>query len=93
MLEVIVALVLLGLLLGVSGLGLRSFDAPVASLTLRELAAMHDSAIATGESLIWARDTTTVRFEPDGSSSGGVVEIEGRTFVIDPVTGAIREQR
>lgn len=93
MLEMIVALSLLGLLVGVASLAFRSLDPPAASLTVRELQATRDSAIAKGESLIWTHEADTVRFEPDGSSSGGEVTAEGTTYLIDPVTGAIRERR
>lgn len=93
LLELMVALALLALLLGVSGLAFRVLDPPAASLALRQLAATRDSAIATGQTRIWIGDSTTVRVEPDGSSSGGSVTIDGISYAIDPVTGAIRERR
>lgn len=91
LLEMMVAVLVLGVLTAVSGLAIRSLDLPAEAEAVRELQATREAAIRTGRPQVWKRDAYAVRFLPDGSSSGGRIVVSGRTVVIDPVTGALRE--
>ena len=88
--EVVVALALFGLILGMSGVALASLRAPAGSTTMRLLVTARDSAIRTGHPIsvaVTAPDTgidhapriTHDRFLPDGRAIGPDV---------DPLTGA-----
>ncbi len=90
LLEVMVALALLGLILGVSGLALASLREPGENLATRQLRAARDSSIRSGE-VVRVRIPATgssrdvyaasVTFLPDGRSVGAGV---------DPLTGDLR---
>lgn len=93
--EVVVALALFGLILGMSGVALASLRAPAGTATTRLLIAARDSAIRTGHPVtvtMTAPDTgmnhvlrtTHYWFLPDGRAFGPDV---------DPLIGAPRASR
>ncbi len=88
--ELLAALVMLGLVAGAAGVSLASLRAPPTSDIVRTLRAARAEAIRAGEATAWSHGPTVVRFYADGSSSGGRVTVEGRTVAIDPLTGAVR---
>ena len=89
--EMMVAVLVLGLLATFSSLSVRSLDAGPGAEVVRDLRATRAQAVREGEARLWRRGERAIRFLPDGSSSGGVVRTAGKTFVIDPVTGGVRE--
>lgn len=88
--ELLVVLALLGVLTGLAGVTLGSLRAPPVSEPLGELQAARAAAVRTGRPTEWSHETTAIRFRPDGSSSGGIVLVDGVTIRIDPVTGVAR---
>lgn len=87
--ELIVALAVVGLILGISGLALASLRPPSEAGAIRELEAARDAAVRTGRSVVVHVDTISVRFAPDGSSSGGTITAGGLSISVDPLTGAV----
>lgn len=79
LIELLVVLVLLGLLLGVSGLAIGSLASPRESQRVRMLLATRAAAIRTGTVASVRVDSALVRFLPDGRALGPGV---------DPLTGA-----
>ncbi len=93
LIELLAALAVLGVGLAVSALAMLPLrDAPGSSVMLA-LAAARDSAVRAGHALCWRRDTLTVRFFPDGSSSGARLNVDGVTVVVDRLTGAVHAAR
>jgi len=93
LIELVVALALLGLILGISGLALASLQSPRDSERVRELSRARAEAIRTARPVRAAFPTDTVRnrsplpsplFLPDGRAIGPGV---------DPLTGAPRAAR
>ncbi len=84
LLELLVALMLLSVLLGVSGVAVASLKAPRASARVRQIEAAHAAAIRTGQPVSVVVDSSAYRFLPDGRGVGPGV---------DPVTGAIGATR
>ena len=95
LIELVVALALLGLILGISGLALASLQAPRESERVRALSRARSEAIRTGRPVRTAVSTDTaanyalrtthlVLFLPDGRAIGPGV---------DPLTGAPRATR
>ena len=85
MVEVIVALALLGLILGLSGVAVASLREPTGAAITRRLIAARDSALRTGKPVTvtvtvpvtieyHALRTTHILFLPDGSALGAGVE-------------------
>jgi len=79
LIELLVVLVLLGILLGVSGLAIGSLAPPRESQRVRTLLAARATAIRTGAPAAVRVDSALVRFLPDGRALGPGV---------DPLTGA-----
>ncbi len=85
LLEVVVVLVILGLVLGISGLALASLKAPRESERIRALRAARAEAIRTGRPVRTVTNHSplpTPLFLPDGRALGPGV---------DPLTGAPRD--
>jgi prepilin-type N-terminal cleavage/methylation domain-containing protein len=80
LLELVVALAILGLILGVSGLALASLRPPAASEVTRVRQQARAEAIRTGTAV----RADSVLFLPDGRALGPGV---------DPLTGAVRAPR
>ncbi len=76
--ELLAVLLVLGLMLGVSGLALGSLRMPKASQSLRDLEQARAAAIRTGVPTSAKMDSMVVRFLPDGRALGPGV---------DPLTG------
>ena len=93
LLEMMVTLAILGLLTAVTGLAVRSLRPSPQQHLLQELAAAREEAIRSGRSVVWHLDSNTVRFLPNGSSSGGRVTAGAGTVAVDPLTGGIRDPR
>jgi prepilin-type N-terminal cleavage/methylation domain-containing protein len=81
LLEVVVALAVFALILGVSGLAVASLREPPQAATNRELIAARDSAVRTGRPVTVAVDPSHWTFLPDGRAIGPG---------LDPLTGASR---
>jgi prepilin-type N-terminal cleavage/methylation domain-containing protein len=90
LIETVVVLGLVGLLAGVVGVTVASLRPPAEAGPVRALRAARAEAIRSGIAVRWRRSDRTVRFLPDGSSSGGVVEVDGKQFAIDVLTGEVR---
>jgi prepilin-type N-terminal cleavage/methylation domain-containing protein len=93
LLEVIVTVAVLGLLVAVAGLAIRSFEPPAGQEVIRELANARVEAIRSGQPVEWRGDSATLRFFPNGSSSGGRIISGGHALQVDPLTGEVRETR
>jgi len=88
LIELIVALAMLALVVGISGLALVSLRAPSESQAMRELQVAHAQAIRTGRPVLTpghlTPDTGHRLFLPDGRAVGPGV---------DPLTGAVHAIR
>lgn len=93
LLEMMVTLAIMGLLTALSGLAIQSFRPPPEQEVLASLAASREEAIRSGTAVVWRRDSVTVRFLPNGSSSGGLVPTGARAVSIDPLTGGMRDPK
>ena len=90
MVELLVALTVLGVLTGLAGVTIASLRVPPEAEFLDALRAARHDAIVNGQAVMWEHGTLCVRFLPDGSSSGGTFELEGTRIWMDPLTGVIR---
>jgi type II secretory pathway pseudopilin PulG len=77
--ELLAVLLMLGLLLGVSGMALGSLSTPKESKRVRDLERARATAIRTGIASSVTLDSAIVRFLPDGRALGPGV---------DPLTGS-----
>ena len=93
LIELIVALAILGVALAVSGLSVRSLAPTPESRALRALESARRQAIETGAPATVLRDGRTVRFAPDGSAAGGPILTDSLVLFVDPMTGAVRAVR
>ncbi len=75
LLELLVVLVILGLLVGVSGLAVGSLKPSASSARLRALQAGHTQAIESGRVVTVNMDSITIRFLPDGRAIGPAVDL------------------
>lgn len=91
LLEMMLVLTVLGLLLALAPLAIPPSDRRLAADVLASLRAARERAIVGGQPAVWRRDSTTVRFLPDGSSSGGRVTAGEIPLLVDPLTGGIHE--
>lgn len=90
LLELVVALAILGTALGVVGLGVRAVTPPAEAEVLGALRAVRERAIQTGAPVTFTGSGSAVRFAPDGSATGGPVLADSATYVVDPLTGMAR---
>lgn len=91
--ELLVAITLLAILGTLTGVGLASLRKPDSSVLLRTLAEARTTAILSGRAVMWTGDGDTVRFAPDGSSSGGLIVTRDITVTVDPLSGTTRVAR
>lgn len=91
LLELMVAVFVLGLFGALSGIAIRSLDSGPTAAALNQIRATREEAIRTGRPALWEGEELVVRFLPDGSSSGGRLKVDGTTFTIDPLTGYLNE--
>ncbi|PYO69944.1 MAG: hypothetical protein DMD69_01310 [Gemmatimonadetes bacterium] len=92
LMELLAVLLILGLLVGVSGLALGALRSPRVAKSVRALEAARTKAIRTGNAALVRVDSVAVSFLPDGSSSGGTI-VDGVVVVVDPLTGAVHAIR
>ena len=91
--ELLATLAILGLSAGIAALALPTLRPTPGSAVLRSLAAARSAAVRSAAPVVWRRDSISVRFLPDGSSSGGRVPLDSVTVVIDPLSGVARAAR
>lgn len=91
--ELLAVLAILGVGAGVAALALPSLQPPPGSDVLRTLETARATALRSGRAVVWRRDTVTVRFLPDGSSSGGRIAVDSPVIWVDPLTGTARAAR
>ncbi len=91
--ELIVALAVLGVALGVAGLALRGLETSEAAEIVGALHAARARAIVSGQPALYAARGDTVRFAPDGSAVGGPIVTDRVAALVDPVTGEVRLAR
>jgi prepilin-type N-terminal cleavage/methylation domain-containing protein len=89
LIELVVALAILGLTLAVAGLGITSLQAPRSAALMGELELARRRAAETGAPATVAVGGKTVRFAPDGSALGGPLVAESLVIVVEPLTGAM----
>jgi hypothetical protein len=87
--ELVVALAILGVTLAMAGLGVRSLEPPPGSRVARAIDAARERAILTGAPTVYALDGRAVRFAADGSATGGPIVADSLVFLVDPLTGAV----
>jgi prepilin-type N-terminal cleavage/methylation domain-containing protein len=88
--ELVVALAVIGVGLGVAGLAVRALEAGPEAQVLRTIDSVRARAIATGEPVVAEIGGRAVRFAPDGSALGGPL-VKGSFIVrVDPLTGEVR---
>ena len=90
--ELLAVLLILGLLVGMSGVALGALQSPRVATSVRALAAARTEAIRTGRAAIARVASVAVRFLPDGSSSGGTI-VDRVVVVVDPLTGEVHALR
>lgn len=93
LIELVIALGMLGLALAVTGLGVRSLEPTPEALALRELESARRQAIETGAATTVSGGGYAVRFAPDGSAAGGPIVTDSLVLFVDPLTGAVRAER
>lgn len=91
--EVVASLAVLGLASGIAAVSLGALRAPRTLGVVRSLEAARAEAVGTGRALTWRSGAAVVRFLPDGSSSGGTFQVDGRRIAIEPLTGAVHATR
>lgn len=90
LLELVVALAILGTALGVVGLGVRAVTPPAEAEVLGAIRAARERAIQVGVPVTFTAPGSAVRFAPDGSATGGSIVADSATYVVDPLTGSVR---
>ncbi len=90
LLELVVALAVLGTALGVVGLGVRAVTSPAEAELLGAIRAARERAIQTGAPVTFTGSGSAVRFAPDGSATGGPVVADSVAYMVDPLTGMAR---
>ncbi len=88
LIELVVALAILGITLAVTGLGIASLEAPRSAKLMGALELARRRAADTGSPATVTVGGKTVRFAPDGSAAGGPLIAESLVIVIEPLTGA-----
>jgi prepilin-type N-terminal cleavage/methylation domain-containing protein len=93
LLELIAVMLVLALLSGLAAVSLASLKEPEAGLVAASLAQARGDAIASGRTVIWRDGPVVIRFEPDGSSSGGQVPSGGVLLTVDALSGIAHATR
>ncbi len=91
--ELLAALAVLGVGLAVTGLALGALRPAAGSDAIRAVLTARTSAVRSGRPVTWRKDTLTIRFLPDGSSSGGRVVVDTVVLVVDRLTGTPHASR
>lgn len=90
LLELAVALAILGAALAVAGLGVRSLELPRAARIAGDIELARARAASTGVVTTVSINGRSVRFAPDGSATGGPIVLDSLVFFVDPITGELR---
>jgi type II secretion system protein H len=90
LLELLVTIAVLGVLSSIAALGWRTTRATDAQRLADSLAIARGAAIADGRPVSLRLGRATVRFFPDGSSSGGRFRRGDVVVEVAPLSGAIR---
>lgn len=91
--EMMVALVLLAIISGVTGLALLAAPAKDgAAQLLAELRTARTRAVTSGHMVTWHGVAETLRFFPDGSSSGGTI-VDSVIVSVGALDGRARASR
>lgn len=88
LIEVVVVLAIIGIAATVATFWMppvSSAEDPV----LTELRTLRDSAIHGAEPRIWRHGAFVIRFNPDGSSTGGDFRLGDQRYVVEPLGGVI----
>lgn len=93
LLELLLAVALLGLTSGVVALALPSTRAGATAALVAELERARARAVWSGEAVRWAGPDQTVWFWPDGTATPATIGVEHVTVVVTPLTGAISVRR
>lgn len=93
LLELLVALAVLGAALGVAGLAVRGLETSEEAEIVRALHAARSRAIVSGQPALYEARGDTVRFAPDGTAMGGPIVTDSVAALVDPVTGEVRLAR
>ncbi len=93
LIELVVALAILGLTLAITGLGVRSLAPTSDAIALREIEAARRAAIESGTATTVSGGGRFVRFAPDGSAAGGPIVTDSLVLFVDPLTGTVRPER
>lgn len=88
--ELTVALAIMGTTLAVVGLGMRGMRPAPEARVMAEIALARQQAVLSGRTTTVALGGRAVRFAPDGSATGGPLVTDSLVFHVDPLTGAIR---
>lgn len=88
--EMIVALAILGVVMGLTAVAVRPVAALDADSVAVRLSDAHEVAVRTGVPVVLAVGGQTVRFLPDGSSSGGMLRVGDAAYLMDPLTSEVR---
>ena len=91
LIELTVALAVLGISLAVAGVAVRSLEPPRVAHAIQALAAARERAVREGRAVVVAVAGVSLRFDADGSARGRVVRVEGLTMVVDPLTGRVSD--
>jgi prepilin-type N-terminal cleavage/methylation domain-containing protein len=89
LLELVVALAVAGLSLGVAALAVRILKPQAETAALGELREVRERAIISGRPQPFATSRDTVWFRPDGSATGGPVVLDSVVVFVDGVTGEL----
>jgi len=88
--EMVAALAILALMTGVTVMAWQRVPATRVAAVIQALDSARTEAIESGRSGVWHSGRATVRFRPDGSSSGGSVPVGTDTITVDELTGVTR---
>jgi prepilin-type N-terminal cleavage/methylation domain-containing protein len=89
LIELVVALAILGTTLAIAGLGIASLEAPAGARLTSELELGRQRAAESGAPVTVTVGGKAVRFAPDGSASGGPLVAESLVIEVEPLTGAM----
>jgi prepilin-type N-terminal cleavage/methylation domain-containing protein len=87
--ELVVALAVAGLGLGIAGLAVHTLQPQAETAALGGLRAARSRAIVSGRPQPFATSRDTVWFQPDGSATGGPVVLDSVVVFVDGITGEL----
>ena len=93
LLELLVTIAIVAIVASVTGISLASLRTPESNAALAQIEQARADAVRLGKPIVVRHDGRSVRFLPDGSSSGGWLEVDGVWFNVSPLTGEISALR